>query len=124
MPFVFDALASLIVGNSENARERAGPARFCLVSKRRLPRLEESLETYNRLSHLGATVTVLSMLEEHSSHEELVLCGRLSESRREGVGMPILETFWEKEALSGEYDRENSRRRTIGPLVSRRLRTL
>ena len=44
VPFVFDALASLIVGNQENARQ---------------------------LSEVGAAATILSLMDEHTVHEEL-----------------------------------------------------
>jgi hypothetical protein len=62
LPFVFDALASLIVGNPENGR---------------------------KLSEAGATPMVLSLMHEHLPHGELVKSGChalaiLSDNRGEG----------------------------------------
>ena len=80
VPFVFDALASLIVGNQENARQ---------------------------LSEVGAAATILSLMDEHTPHEELAKSGChalaiLSDNRGEGgkiaaaggvrVLLPVLHT--------------------------------
>lgn len=79
VPFVFDALASLIVGNVENAHQLSELGATMTVNPSASYATNKSL----------ISIQVLSILQEHSTHEELAKSGChalaiLSDNRGEG----------------------------------------